>query len=136
MGITAFFCLMAGIFAILAIIIISLWRIFNKAGRTGIYAFIPFVSPYQWSKIAGQGTIFAIIYAFLVTFGTTSAATDQSTEPTYAGLFGLVSFIMYVIIQFGIARRFRKSGLFAIGLIILPFICYPILAFGDATYAE
>lgn len=133
-GITAFFCLLAGVFSALAIVVISLWRIFNKAGRTGIYAFIPLVSPYQWSKIAGQGTIFAIIYAVLVTFGTSTAASDQSSEPTYASIIGLVSFVMYVIIQFGIARRFGKGGLFAVGLIFLPFVFYPIIAFGSATY--
>jgi hypothetical protein len=69
-----------------------------------------------------------------VTFGTSTAASDQSSEPTYASIIGLVSFVMYVIIQFGIARRFGKGGLFAVGLIFLPFVFYPIIAFGSATY--
>jgi hypothetical protein len=134
-GVSAFFCLLAGVFVSLAIVVVSLWRIFNKAGRTGIYAFIPLVSPYQWSKIAGQGTIFAVVYALIVTFGTSTAASDQTSEPTYASLVGLVTFVMYVIIQFGIARRFGKGGLFAVGLIFLPFVFYPILAFGSASYS-
>ena len=134
-GVSAFFCLMAGVLATFAIVVISLWRIFNKAGRTGIYAFIPLVSPYQWSKIAGQGTIFAVVYALIVTFGTSSAASEQTSEPTFASLVGLVSFVMYVMIQFGIARRFGKGGLFAVGLIFLPFVFYPILAFGSASYS-
>jgi len=35
----------------------------------------------------------------------------------------------------GIARRFGKGGLFAVGLIFLPFVFYPILAFGSASYS-
>jgi hypothetical protein len=134
-GVSAFFCLLGGVFVSLAIIIVCLWRIFNKAGRTGIYAFIPLVSPYQWSKIAGQGTIFAVVYALIVTFGTSTAASNQTAEPTYTSFVGLVTFVMYVIIQFGIARRFGKGGLFAVGLIFLPFVFYPILAFGNASYS-
>ncbi|MCG2679668.1 MAG: DUF5684 domain-containing protein [Kiritimatiellae bacterium] len=32
------------------------------------------------------------------------------------------------------AKAFNKGGGFAVGLIFLPFIFYPILAFGNATY--
>ncbi len=34
----------------------------------------------------------------------------------------------------GVARGFGKGGGFAVGLVLLPFVFYPILAFSDAQY--
>ena len=135
-GVSTALCVMGGALTILLIVVVSLWKIFNKAGRTGLYAFIPLVSPFQWAKISGQGTIFAIIYAVLATFGTAQATADQEAQSTSTGLVGLIVFVMYVLIQFGLARRFRRGFGFALGLVIFPYICYPILAFGDATYHQ
>jgi hypothetical protein len=33
-----------------------------------------------------------------------------------------------------VARNFGKSGAFVVGMIFLPFIFFPILGFGSATY--
>ena len=46
----------------------------------------------------------------------------------------LLSIIHKMIISKGLAHKFGKSGLFAVGLFFLPFIFYPILAFGKAKY--
>ncbi|MFM2310551.1 MAG: hypothetical protein RLY87_2673 [Chloroflexota bacterium] len=133
-GVSTILCLMGGVFSIFLVIVVSLWKIFNKAGRTGLYAFIPLVSPFQWAKISGQGTIFAIIYALLVTFGTSQVTSEQTAQSSTTGLVGLIVFVLYVLVQLGLARRFRRGTAFAIGLILLPYVFYPILAFGNATY--
>jgi hypothetical protein len=39
-----------------------------------------------------------------------------------------------ILTYVAIAEKFGKGGGFAVGLIFLPFIFYPILGFGSATY--
>lgn len=41
---------------------------------------------------------------------------------------------MNIIVSIRIANAFGKGAGFAVGLIFLPFIFFPILAFGDAEY--
>ena len=38
------------------------------------------------------------------------------------------------MVMFSVARNFDKDAGYAIGLIFLPFIFYPILGLGDAEY--
>lgn len=42
---------------------------------------------------------------------------------------------MGVIVALGLAERFGKGMGFGLGLAFLPFIVYPILAFGDSAYS-
>ena len=46
----------------------------------------------------------------------------------------LVNIVIAAILTIGIATSFRKGAGFGIGLFFLPFIFYPVLGFGDATY--
>ncbi|MGM0626670.1 MAG: DUF5684 domain-containing protein, partial [Candidatus Fermentibacterota bacterium] len=45
-----------------------------------------------------------------------------------------VNIIIAIIIAVAIAEKFGKTSGFAIGMILLPVVFYPILAFGDARY--
>ncbi len=49
-------------------------------------------------------------------------------------LIPFVSFIIWIVLCFDVAKRFGKGAGMAIGLAILPFIFFPILAWGDAKY--
>ena len=42
--------------------------------------------------------------------------------------------LIFIIVPFEIAGKFGKGFLFGLGLLVLPFIFYPILGFGDAQY--
>jgi len=46
----------------------------------------------------------------------------------------LAKIVVSVIVFFDLAKVFGKSTGFGIGLILLPFIFIPVLAFGDAKY--
>ncbi len=46
----------------------------------------------------------------------------------------VVNFIFAVLMMMGIASKFGRGTLFAAGLVFLPFIFAPILAFGDSKY--
>jgi hypothetical protein len=98
--------------AILAVFfIVVMWKIFTKAGQYGWAAIIPFYNWYVLLKIAGRPGWWLIL--FFIPF---------------------VNLIMYIVVAVDVAKNFGKGGGFAVGMILLPFIFFPILAFGSATY--
>lgn len=106
-----FIVLGAFLFVVLIISLISLAKIFKKANRSGISAFIPF-------------------YNLVILL-------EITNSPKWYFLFLLIpgiNFIFYVIIMFSLASSFRKNKLFALGLTFLPFVFYPILGFSNSEY--
>lgn len=98
-------------FIILLVSLISLARIFKKANRSGISAFIPFYNLIVLLEITNSSKWY---FLFL--------------------LIPVVNLIFYVIIMFSLASSFRKTRIFALGLTFLPFIFYPILGFSNNEY--
>jgi len=45
-----------------------------------------------------------------------------------------VNCVIGILVVLGPAKAFGKGGGFAVGLLLLPFVFYPILGFGDAAY--
>jgi hypothetical protein len=48
----------------------------------------------------------------------------------------VVNIVIAILITHQLSLSFGKGAGFTIGLLFLPFIFYPILAFGDAKYQE
>ncbi len=97
--------------AIVVLMIASMWRVFAKAGKPGWAAIVP-------------------IYNFIVLL-------DIANKPVWwivLLLIPVVNFIACILIYTSMAERFGKSGGFTAGLILLPFIFWPILGFGSAEY--
>ena len=100
------FCLAFGVVAI-----VSMWRIFTKAGEPGWAAIIPFYNCFVFFKIAwGKG-----IY-FLLTF------------------IPFVGFVFAIIAWVKLTKAFGKGAGFAVGLIFLNPIFAMILAFDKSEY--
>jgi hypothetical protein len=97
--------------AIAVLMIAALWKIFDKAGEPGWAAIIPVYNLYILLKIAGRPGWWLLL--FFIPF---------------------VNFIISIIVSIDIAKRFGKGTGFALGLVFLPFIFYPMLAWGDASY--
>lgn len=93
------------------LMIISIWKVFTKAGKPGWAAIIPIYNVVVMLQIA-QKPEWWIILMFIP----------------------FVNIIIAIIIALAIAEKFGKSSGFAIGMILLPVVFYPILAFGDAQY--
>ena len=93
------------------VMIVSLWKVFKKAGQPGWGCLIPIYNWYLMIKIARKPGWWLILM-----------------------FIPLVNFIISIIVAIGIAENFGKGGGFAVGLILLPIIFYPMLAFGDAQY--
>jgi len=91
--------------------IIGMWKVFVKAGKPGWAAIIPIYNIIVLLEITGKP-----IWWFILM------------------LIPLVGFIVYIIVLIELAKRFGKGVGFAIGLLFLPFVFFPILGFGDAQY--
>jgi hypothetical protein len=89
-----------------------MWKVFVKAGQPGWGCIIPIFNLYCLVKIAGKEWWWLLLYCI-----------------------PLVNVVIGIIVLLGISQNFGKGVGFALGLIFLPFIFFPILGFGDATYS-
>ncbi len=97
---------------IAVVMIVSLWMIFQKAGKPGWAAIVPIYNAIVLLEVVGRPTWWVILLCFVP----------------------FVNLIIGIIVTFDLAKSFGKGGGFGVGLLLLPFIFYPVLAFGDAEY--
>lgn len=98
-------------FAIIVLVIVSMWKIFVKAGQPGWASIIPIYNCYVMLQIAGKPGWWLLL--FFVPF---------------------VNIVIAIMMWHGVSRAFGKDIGFTLGLIFLGIIFLPILAFGSATY--
>tara|TARA_B100002051_G_scaffold143367_1_gene135928 strand:+ start:411 stop:1868 length:1458 start_codon:yes stop_codon:yes gene_type:complete len=89
---------------------ISYVKIFSKAGQSGWKAFIPFFNFFIFTKVVEKPVWWIAIY--------------------------LVLPIGYLLSAIQIAKSFGRNITFSIGLIILPIVFFPLLAFGKSVYQK
>lgn len=97
--------------AFVLVMIVSVWKIFTKAAQPGWASIIPI---YNW-----------IVMLKIV------------KKPTWWVILAFVPFINLIfacIVTYQLAKTFGKGIGYALGLLILPFVFYPMLAFGKAVY--
>lgn len=97
--------------AILVLTVVAMWRLFEKAGKEGWRALVPFYNTYTLFEIAwGNGWLFLLM------------------------LVPCVNAVVLIILQIKLAKAFGKSGGFAVGLIFLNTIFMLILGLGSDQY--
>ncbi|PIE03779.1 MAG: signal peptidase I [Acidobacteria bacterium] len=103
----------AGIFylVIFIVMIASMWKIYTKAGKPGWAAIIPIYNLIVLLEIVDKPLWWFIL--FLIPF---------------------VNFIVMILVCLELAKKFGKGAGFAIGLLLLGIIFFPILGFGSARY--
>ncbi|MEI8342246.1 MAG: DUF5684 domain-containing protein [Verrucomicrobiota bacterium] len=97
---------------IFIVMIAALWRIFTKAGQPGWMSIIPILNVFILLKIGGKPWWWLILLCI-----------------------PLVNIVFGILLALAVAENFGKSGGFVIGMVLLPMIFYPILAFSDAQYS-
>lgn len=113
MGFLATYAIVIGILAI--VLIVSKWIIFKKANKPGWASIIPIYNMVVEYQIANVNPLLIILLIIpVVNF--------------------VASIVLSIIVNINLAKAFGKSGAFAVGLIFLPVIFFPILAFGKAEY--
>ena len=94
------------------LMIVSYWKIYEKAGQPGWASLIPIYNAWVLLQIIGKPGWWILLM-----------------------LIPCVNIVIAVIVYIELAKVFDKSVGFAVGLLLLPFIFFPILAFSDAEYA-
>ena len=101
------------VFGILILFIVSLWKIFTKAGKPGWASIIPIYNLVVLLEIIKKPLWWILLLIIPV-----------------------VSIIISIVMYVELSKKFGKSTGFGVGLVLLPFIFFPILAFGDAKYLD
>jgi uncharacterized membrane protein YhaH (DUF805 family) len=91
--------------------IAGIWKTFEKAGKPGWAALIPFYNTFVLTEVARKEILW-----FVLT------------------LIPCVNIVAIIVICMDVAKNFGKDPLYGIGLALLPFIFFPLLGFSDARY--
>jgi len=93
------------------LIIVSFWKVFEKAGHPGWASIIPIYNTYILIKVAQQPWWWLILM-----------------------FIPLVNIVFALLLSLEVAKKFGRGTGFGVGLFFLPIVFYPILAFGDDRY--
>ncbi len=96
---------------IVAFFVVCYWKLYTKAGKPGWAAIVPIYNIIVLLEIVGKPVWWFILM-----------------------LIPCVNIVVAILVSLELAKVFGKDTGFAIGLILLPFIFIPILAFGSAEY--
>ena len=97
--------------AFIVVMIAAMWKVFTKAGEPGWAVLVPFYNFIVLLKISGKPWWWLLLC-----------------------LIPFVNFIIFILTYVGLAKNFGKGVGFAIGLILLSPIFFPILGFGSAQF--
>lgn len=100
------FSIIVGLF-----MLICQWKIFEKAGKPGWAAIVPIYNVIVFLQVAGKPEWWIILLIVPV-----------------------ANVIIAIITVIALAEKFGQETGFAIGMLLLPIIFYPMLAFGDSRY--
>jgi hypothetical protein len=97
--------------AVVILTIAGLWKVFEKAGQPGWAAIVPVYNLFILCKLAGKPAWWVVLF-----------------------LVPVVNLIALAVVSMEVAKAFGKTAAFGVGLFLLGFIFYPMLAFTDAQY--
>jgi hypothetical protein len=97
--------------AVVAFLLVAMWKIYSKAGQAGWKALVPIYNTLVMLQMVGR-PMWWIVLLFIP----------------------FVNIIFAIIITNDLSKSFGKDVAWTVGLILLPFVFYPILAFGKSQY--
>ncbi len=100
-------------FAVLVLMIISMWKIYVKAGQPGWASIIPIYNIIVWLQMINK-PLWWIVLLFIP----------------------FVNFIVIIMMYHELSKVFGKGVGYTIGMIFLGIIFLPMLAFGSAVYTK
>lgn len=119
-----------GIIALAAAIVylIGAMKILKKAGKPSWGAWVPGYDSVLLCEVAGIDPRWVLIVVY---------SSVASIIPIIGWLATAAALIYFaILLNVSLARAFGKSDGFAVGLILLPVVFYPILGFGSAKYGK
>lgn len=130
---------------LLVLRLVGQWKVFEKAGKPGWSAIIPFYNNWVLFEISGVNPVFSLfnlggsVLSFLGNF--VNAFTNYGDSYNYGAgmivlLFSLscivlnVTFIVFTVIAcINLAKCFKKSTAYGVGLAFLGVVFFPMLGF-------
>jgi len=106
------------IILIVLVFIIAGWHLFSKAGKPGWAIIIPFYNLYIYTQIIQRPGWWILLYF--------------SIAIPAVGALALV--FLSIVDQLRLAKVFGRSAGFGVGLILLGWVFFPILAFSGSQY--
>lgn len=101
--------MMLVIFAVIILMIAAMWKVYERAGEPGWAVLVPIYNIYVLCKVARMSPWWMLTV-----------------------IIPLVNIIFAFVSSFGVAKRFGKGAGYGLGLALLPFIFWPLLAWGDS----
>jgi hypothetical protein len=93
------------------LLIIAQWMVYERAGKPGWACIIPFYNFIVLLEIVGKPWWWLLLM-----------------------LIPVVNIVLVIIVYHNLSLSFGKTAGFTVGLVLLSFIFFPILAFGEAKY--
>lgn len=93
------------------LVLVATWKMFTKAGKPGWAAIIPIYNTIVMLQIAGMSP-WMVLLMFIP----------------------IANIIVMILMYVKLAEKFGKGGGYAVGLIFLPYVFIPMLAWGNAEY--
>jgi hypothetical protein len=97
--------------AILALMVVSIWKLFTKAGKPGWASLIPIYNNVVMLEIAGK----PMWWVFML-------------------FIPIINIVFAFLILYHFSKAYGKGDGFSIGVALLSIIFIPLLAFSDAKY--
>ncbi len=108
-GMMVVYSIIAIVFAV--IVLVAMWKLFAKAGRPGWAAIVPIYNAYVLFDIVyGNGIKFLLCCVPILN--------------------AIVSIALYI----RLAQVYGKGAGFGIAMLLFPYVCLPMLAFGQSEY--
>jgi len=97
--------------AVMVLVFVSLWKIFEKAGKPGWAGIVPIYNMIVLLEIVGRPLWWIVLL-----------------------ILPCVGIVVGILLCIDLAKSFGKSPAYGVGLALLGFVFFPMLAFGDARY--
>lgn len=104
--------------AVVVVTIAGVWKVYRKAGQPGWAAIVPIYSFYIMLQIIRKPVWWMLLLLL----------------PLIPRLGPIASLVFSIVVLYTLAKFFGKGVGYTIGLMLLPFIFWPLLGFGGATY--
>lgn len=98
--------------AIIVLMVVSLWKVYTKAGQPGWASIIPIYNMVVLLEIAGKPLWWIVLFFIPV-----------------------VNLIVCILVWIAVAENFGQGTGFGVGLALLGIVFIPVLAFGGSRYA-
>ena len=126
--------------AIAVLTVIAWWRLFSNAGQAGWKSVVPVLNVYTLYKICWKPVCFWLALLSSAAAAVCGVFIDLEQPQTALALAALaliaLSGVLYIVMNFKLAKAFGHGVGFGLGLMLLHTLFVMVLAFGTSRYVH